>query len=158
MVTIVEYTETDGSFIPPTRTKMGLWPKYTPQKYIDNSYVEDQTVVQGHDGSIWVAYGDVRDDVLLEFEKRVYNNIKTQYSRDLFDWSDVLPGYFRSTTKDRLGVNTLASQYFGTWAQKNRVDTQSNDTYNIKDAFTWTYANRTTIDKQGDIHGFWRGG
>ena len=157
VVTIVEYTETDGSFIPPTPTKMGLWPKYTPQKYIDNSYVEDQTVVQGHDGSIWVAYGDVRDDVLLEFEKRVYNNIKTQYSRDLFDWSDVLPGYFRSTTKDRLGVNTLASQYFGTWAQKNRVSTQSNDTYNSNDAFTWNYSNSTTIDKQWAIPGFWRG-
>ena len=38
---------------------------------------------QGHDGSIFKAYGDYRDDLILELEKRIYNNIKVQYDKNL---------------------------------------------------------------------------
>ena len=33
-IQIVEYTNTDGSFIPPTPTKLGLWPKWLSHKHI----------------------------------------------------------------------------------------------------------------------------
>ena len=67
---IIEYNNTDGSFIPPTPTKLGLWPKWYPRKYTDDSYLTPQPCVQGHDGSIWVGYGDIRDDIVLELEKQ----------------------------------------------------------------------------------------
>jgi hypothetical protein len=35
-----------------------------------------QTVIVGHDGSITRTFGDIRDDVLLEFETRIFNNLK----------------------------------------------------------------------------------
>ena len=46
------------------------------QKYSDTTFVEPVDVIQGHDGSITKAYGDYRDDLILELEKRIYNNIK----------------------------------------------------------------------------------
>ena len=69
------------SYIPETPTKLGLYPKYTPTKYYDTTYVTPTYVIQGHDGSITPAFGDFRDDLLLEFEKRIYNNIKIDPSK-----------------------------------------------------------------------------
>ena len=39
------------------------------QKYSDTTLVEPVDVIQGHDGSITKAYGDYRDDLILELEK-----------------------------------------------------------------------------------------
>ena len=76
-ITIVEYTNTHGSFIPPTPTAMGLYPKFIPNKYTDDTYTVSKTVIQGHDGSVWIGWDDIRDNVVLELEKRIFNNIKT---------------------------------------------------------------------------------
>ena len=71
-------------------SKLGLYYKFEPSKYTDSTYTI-KTVVKGHDGSIWVGYNDLRDDIVLEFEKRVYNNIKTQHQDDIFDYAEVTP-------------------------------------------------------------------
>jgi len=42
-------------------------------------------------GSKRKAYGDYRDDLLLELEKRIYNNIKTAYDTPSLDVGDVSP-------------------------------------------------------------------
>ena len=68
-IDIVEYTTTDCSFIPATPTKLGLWPKFVPEIYQDDTYLEPTMVIQGHDGSITVAYNDYRVYILLELEK-----------------------------------------------------------------------------------------
>ena len=68
-IEIFEYNTTDGCFIPQTPSKLGLYPAYEPCKYNDNTYQTAVDVIQGHDGSITKAYGDFRDDVLLELEK-----------------------------------------------------------------------------------------
>jgi hypothetical protein len=70
VVTIREYSHTYGNFVPNTPTKMGLYPKYRPEIFFDTGYLNPTAVIQGHDGSITVAFGDIRDQVLLEFEKR----------------------------------------------------------------------------------------
>jgi hypothetical protein len=68
-ITIYEYLDTEGCYIAPTPTKLGLYPKYQPSKYLDTSYANGPVnVIQGHDGSITVAYDDYRDDLLLELE------------------------------------------------------------------------------------------
>ena len=38
-VKIVEYETTDGCWIPPTPTKLGLYPKYEPEIYLDDTYI-----------------------------------------------------------------------------------------------------------------------
>ena len=40
VVDIYEYETTNGSYIPPTPTKLGLYPAYEPVKYTDSTYVE----------------------------------------------------------------------------------------------------------------------
>jgi len=155
-IKIVEYTDTNGSFVPPTPSKLGLWPKYEPQKYTDSTYVTSKTVVQGHDGSIWIGWDDIRDDIVLEFEKRVYNNIKTQYRKELFDFSTVIPGYFRSTLADLQESNNIVRSQFGEWALKNKVRVQPNNTVIANNGFTWNYSNGVNILNKQRVPGGWR--
>jgi hypothetical protein len=79
IIEIYEYATTLGCMIPATPSKLGMYPAYVPEKYLDNTIidetVESKYVIQGHDGSITLAFNDFRDDVILEFEKRIYNNI-----------------------------------------------------------------------------------
>ena len=70
-LTIYEYESSNGCFIPPTPTKLGIWPKYEPKIYIDDTYLTPKTMILGHDGSKILAYGDHRDDLILELEKRI---------------------------------------------------------------------------------------
>jgi hypothetical protein len=76
VVVIREYTTTYGNFVPNTPTKLGLYPAYRPRIYLDPNYVTPQLVIQGHDGSLTMAFGDFRDNLLLEFETRIFNNLK----------------------------------------------------------------------------------
>ncbi len=76
IVEVYEYEASTGSNIPPTPTKLGLYPKFEPTIFVDNTYSEPKTVIQGHDGSLTVGFMDYRDDLLLELVKRIYNNIK----------------------------------------------------------------------------------
>ena len=66
-IVIREFDTSNGSHIPATPTKLGLYPKYIPQKYSDTTLVTPTDVIQGHDGSITKAYGDYRDDLILSF-------------------------------------------------------------------------------------------
>ena len=76
LIEIYEYENTDGSFVAPTPTKLGLYPKYYPELTIDDTVLAATSFIQGHDGSRFVAFNDYRDDLLLELEKRIFNNIK----------------------------------------------------------------------------------
>ena len=79
VIVIEDYTSTAGCYIPPTPSKLGLYPKFRPEIYIDNTYASGpQKVIKGHDGSITVAFDDYRDAIILELEKRIYNNIKAE--------------------------------------------------------------------------------
>ena len=155
-ITIVEYTNTNGSFVPPTPSKLGIYYKYEPSKYTDTTYKTAKTVIKGHDGSKYVAWGDARDDVLLEYEKRVYNNIKTQYNRDLFDFCDFIPGYFRATLDFLAEANNITRGYYGEWALKNRVRTQPNAIADGNDPFTWNYRNGVNKLNKQRVPGYWR--
>ena len=71
-VTINEYSATYGNFVPNTPSKMGLYPKYEPE--ITTLVTSNGTgeFIIGHDGSETPVFGDIRDQVLLEFETRIY--------------------------------------------------------------------------------------
>ena len=102
-IKINEYSSTIGSNIPSTPTKLGLYPKFRPGRFLDNTYIKPVDVIRGHDGSITISFGndldgnpDIRDLVLLEFETRIYNNVKVNEDIPL-ETSDVIPGAFNNT-------------------------------------------------------------
>ena len=114
-IEIFEYNTTDGCYIPQTPTKLGLYPAYEPCKYNDNTYQTAVDVIQGHDGSITKAYGDFRDDVLLELEKRIYNNIKVPYDKNIVDIHSFVGTYDRNTgfTKESIDEGMMAEFHSG---------------------------------------------
>ena len=157
VITIYEYSNTDGNYIPETPTKLGLYPKFTPAKLYDTTYSTPIYVIQGHDGSITPAFGDYRDDLLLEFEKRIYNNIKVNYQKNIFDVYDYLPGKFRTTDYSNKDFTQLLTNSFLQWVGGNRVDYVTNSYFVASEPFTWNYGRfQDTIDGE-TLLGYWRG-
>ena len=140
VIKIREYTETFGSYAPPSPVSLGLAPAYQPEKYLDNTYVTPTQVILGHDGSRTIAFGDIRDDVLLEFEKRVYNNIKVANRYDApLRQENVIPGQFRPTNYSLAEVNEILNQSFLKWVGTNKLP-YTTQTYDQNNKFTWNYS------------------
>ena len=155
-ITIYEYESTDGSYIPPTPTKLGLYPAYEPSIYTDDTYQNNTTVIQGHDGSISVGFNDYRDALLLEFEKRIYNNIKQKYNTDILDINEYVPGNHRTTGIETETINQSLLTDFIQWTQSIDGDYTLNDFYVRNNQFTFNYANMS--GPLGEtLPGFWRG-
>lgn len=154
---IYDYRDTDGSWIPETPTKLGLYPSYTPEIILDDTFREPVYVIVGHDGSRTVIFGDFRDQILLELEKRIYNNIKVRYDNTRLDINEFLPGKFRKQLYGLDNISRLLSTYFLKWVGTNRLNYTENNYYDNNDGFTWSY--RGFVDKlEGEaLPGYWRG-
>ena len=157
IIKIKEYSNTEGSYIPPTPTKLGMYPKFTPSLEADNTYRTSQNVIVGHDGSRTIAYGDYRDDLLLELEKRIYNNIKSTYNNDLLNVHSVMPGAFRTNLFTRDEFNGVMSEDFYVWAGRNNVDFRANTGYTTSDIFTYNYSSSKDVNGKDQEAGYWRG-
>lgn len=157
VIKIVDYTNTDGTFIPPTPTKMGMYPKFKPEKYTDNTFLVPTNVIQGHDGSITIAFNDSRDDLILELEKRIYNNIKIEYKTDVFDLNDIIPGKFRETDYSRDEINFILSTDFLSWSLVNKISYKDQLNYDVQNKFTWNWSNFTDKITNELLPGHWRG-
>jgi hypothetical protein len=157
-LTAIEYESTDGSFCPATPTKLGLYPKFVPSKFLDTTYAEPTEVIQGHDGSITVAFGDYRDDLILELEKRIYNNIKVQYDPTIFNIYDFIPGYDRETDYSKEEFETILSTFFYQWTNNIATDytKQKVEWWNRLNPFTFNYRGNYTPDG-ASVPAFWRG-
>lgn len=164
IIDIREYTNTAGNFCPNTPTKMGLYPKYLPRVFVDTSYLSPATVIQGHDGSTTLAFGDIRDQVLLEFEKRIYNNLKTDNNPVPLSAEDVIPGAFRTTDYTQTEITNILGESFLSWVGWNKLDYKTQD-YISTNPFTWNYSasgsklsNGTINSKtESNLLGAWRG-
>lgn len=152
---IVQYENTDGCYIPPTPTKLGLFPLYEPSIFIDDTYLTPTKVIQGHDGSITVAFDDYRDDLILEFEKRIYNNIKIQYDTNLLDINDFISGYFRKTDLSLENLNNVLRQEFLKWSRFISEDYTKHTFFDRNNTFTFNYKNFAAPD-DSKLLGFWR--
>ena len=154
-IEIYEYETTNGSYIPPTPTKLGLYPAYVPELYVDNTYTEEKNVIQGHDGSRIIAFNDYRDNLLLELEKRIYNNIKVKYDTNLFDIYDLIPGEHRSTGITHQQINKSMLSSFISWSKFIDQDYTLHDFFERTNRFTFNYSNGSS--PAGDnLPGFWR--
>lgn len=158
-VAIHYYTDTRGAYIPPTPSKLGLYPTFEPQLYTtySNDYINEVTLIQGHDGSLMNAYGDYRDDIILEYEKRVFNNIKIAYNPDIFDVRNFMPGAFRENKYLLSDVNGILAKDFIKWTGQYNIDVTSNSTYDEGNPFTWNYSKFTDTVFNKSVPGYWRG-
>lgn len=156
VISVYEYETTDATYVPETPTKIGLYPKFEPRIFEDSTYSETKKVIQGHDGSIMMAYNDYRDDLLLELEKRIYNNIKVTYDKNIFDVKDFIPGFYRSTGIDKQSLDNVLLSDFVDWLRLvGNIDYTENDIHSDTDSFTFNYS--SMISPTGDVlPGFWR--
>ena len=157
LIEIYEFGNTDGCYVPPTPSKLGLYPVFYPAIINDNTYLTTTKVIQGHDGSKTVAYDDYRDELLLELEKRIYNNIKVKYDTTRLDVNDFIPGIDRDTKFTKTQVDAGMMRDFVQWTESlGDVNyTDSSSFYTRDNSFTWNYSNMASWDGKA-ITGFWR--
>ena len=158
IVEIHYYPDTIGSFVPATPSKLGLYPAYAPMIDTDDSYLGSSsvTIIRGHDGSIMPAYNDYRDNIILEFEKRVYNNIKVSYDASTFDINAVIPGAFRQSKYLLSDATDILTKDFIKWTGAYNIDAAVNTSFDEGDPFSWNY--RGSVGPLGNtVPGFWRG-
>jgi hypothetical protein len=156
VITITTFNNTDGCYVPETPTKLGLYPKFVPEIFLDNTYTKPINAIRGHDGSITPAFGDIRDNLLMELELRIYNNIKAVYDHRTFDINSVVPGRFRNTNYVKSDFDNIVSRNFLRWLGNNKVDYITNQWYSSGNPFSWTY-NAFTDANGSALPGYWRG-
>ena len=163
-ININEYDQTYGTYCPNTPTKLGLYPAFIPAVILDNTYTTPTYFILGHDGSYTRLYGDYvngqltdfRDKVLLEFETRIYNNLKVTGDIPL-PADEVIPGEFRTTDFSRTEILDIYRTKFLNWVGLNRTDYKT-QVYNAGNEFTYNYRESTNKLDNGLIEqGYWRG-
>jgi hypothetical protein len=163
-ITIYEYNQTYGSYCPSTPTKLGLYPAYVPTIYHDEIAGPNVYYIVGHDGSYNKLYGtyennklnDFRDIALLEFETRIYNNLKINSDSPLTA-DDVFPGQFRKTEYAYEEINDMHATNFLNWVGSSRVDFKK-QYYRVNNRFSYNYNQSSNKLSGGSIkQGNWRG-
>lgn len=147
------YNVLTDSYIPATPSRLGLYPVFNPEKFIDTTLKEPMFVIQGHDGSIMPAYGDFRDDVILELENWIYNSIPENYKGEEKRFYDIMASVstpYKSAEYSQAEFNQLLTPVILQWSAKEGIEFEINDTYDETDPFTYNYSN------QG-LPGYWRG-
>jgi len=155
-LTIVEYADTDGNWIPETPTKLGLYPKFVPIIYTDDTYRTPVQMIKGHDGSLMPAFNDFRDAILLELERRIYNNIKVEYNEKLFSIYDSKPGKFRNIGYTQAEWSRLLARVYLPWTGFNNLDYVTNSTFVTDNPWTYNYAASLDVVDSENLPGSWR--
>ena len=169
------YEDAIPAYIPSTPSKIGCYPTYTPAIVLDESYVDPTWVIIGHDGSRTPAYStydingditefDLRDSLILELEKRIYNGISERY-RDEYDMllriEDVKSGAFRTTRYTIDEFNEISRSLFSKWATANKLDFRTNEYNKVSSPETewkvWNYHGIINVDDNQPFPGNWRG-
>lgn len=152
-------------FIPPTPSYLGLYPVHKPGKFINDTYAKPIEMLQGHDGFVMMAYGDFRDDVILELENLIYDSIHWKFKQDGkedpvygFEYKKHIPGKFRQHLTDytREEFNTILQPNFERWCVLNGKAYRTHKNFDHSNAWSWNYSSVT--DKDGEtLPGYWRG-
>ena len=135
---------------------------YMPTTNTNHSTIDDESIdefpigvpmIRGHDGSYIKAYKDYRDELILDLEKRIFNNIKVEYSASKLDIQDFTGGEYRTSEFTKAEVdNTLVSD-FTQWLRYVDNDYTKNDVYDINNTFSFS----ATSPLGNNVPGFWRG-
>jgi len=164
VIIVREYSQTYGNYVPNTPTKLGFYPSYIPEVILDDSYSKPTYFIKGHDGSLTKLFGeynngfleDNRDRALLEFEKRVYNNLKVN-AKIPVEYDEIIPGQFRKSDYTFDEINAIYATQFLNWAGNNNIDYTA-QTYFETNEFTWNYkGTKNKLDNSYVNQGYWRG-
>ena len=151
-----EYSATYGTFVPNTPSKMGLYPAFRPEIVAQKTTAGTQTVIVGHDGSITKTFGDIRDQVLLEFETRIFNNLKLDGNPVPIELADVIPGQFRTTGYSIDDINNILATDFLSYVAWNKLDYKTQN-YQVNNEFSWNYSSSQSRLDNDLLPGAWRG-
>ena len=163
------YKTPQPAYIPSTPSKLGLYGVSVPCIVDDFTYSTPAKVIIGHDGSRTLAFGDYRDNLLLELEIRIYNDIleKFKYDNSIIPvgLESVKPGYFRQTRYSWSEFIKISQPLFIQWATKNKANYRVNEWYTAKDSTLsenlWKLYNyRFAFDTSGNpinLPGNWKG-
>jgi len=159
-VEIRVFENIQNSFIPLTPSMVGMHSVYLPRVLYDDTYVgADRKFIQGHDGSRTLAFGDFRDDALLELEKRIYNATPDMFVKEYLpavNYFKVAPGKFRTSDYSRFEFSRILEPVVQRWCVEHSVDLITHRTYDESLPFTWNYSKE--LDKDGEtVAGNWRG-
>ena len=156
VVLLQEYSTTYGTFVPNTPTKMGLYPAFRPEIVVEKVTAGTQTVIVGHDGSITRTFGDIRDQVLLEFETRIFNNLKLDGNPVPIELANVIPGQFRTTGYSIDDINNILATDFLSYVAWNKLDYKTQN-YQVDNEFSWNYSGSQSRLDNAALPGAWRG-
>ena len=156
IIEINEYETTNGTYIPATPTKLGLYPLYEPTLYVDDTYSTSPTMIQGHDGSIIKAYDDFRDNLIIELERRIFNNVKIKYDPTVLDINSYVTGNFRDNGFTREQIYSPMITDFVQWLTLVDEDYTTHKYFNRLDSFSFNYKNMRGPNNTS-LPGWWRG-
>lgn len=165
-IVIKLYNNSAAARIPATPSKLGMYPVFVPRIETDTSYLTPVDVIVGHDGSRTPLYGDYRDDLLLELERRIYNGINPKFRQDydlLLTIEDVAPGFFRDTNYSVNEFNKITKSLFSRWSVQMNADFRVNEftdvtnpsTPFLNSSATWNWSGTGISDV--DLPGNWKG-
>jgi hypothetical protein len=143
-IKIRAYQDSAPSNIPFTPSALGLYAVKEPGFITDTSYTSNLDVICGHDGSYTSRENNKVDDILLHFEKLVYNSVSQSIrERDTISKyltiDNVNPSYFAETDFKKKEIDSVLFNGFSRWASQNNVDFVTNTTVDSSDPFTWNY-------------------
>ena len=114
---------------------------FVPEIVDDDTFRTTTKVIIGHDGSKTVAFNDYRDNLILDLERRIYNNIKSKYDATKLNIHDFIPGAYRNTKFDVENINKIFLSDFVKWNETlGGLDYTTNNFYSITDSFTYNYS------------------
>lgn len=144
----------DSAQCPPTPSTMGITPLFQPEIITDYTYADPIDVIVGHDGSRTPVVGDIRDTILMNFERRIYNSAKAEFrernSQLDYNLFEIKSGAFRNTGYTLQEWHDLMRHYYAIWTSTNAVDPVVNEFYDENDSWTWNYRGTS-------IPGYWKG-
>lgn len=156
ILTTYEFESTNGCYVPETPSKLGIYPAFEPEIFLDTTLLTPRQMIRGHDGSLTLTYGDYRDYILLELEKRIFNNIKIKYDSSIFDIYDLIPGYSRETDYSLSEFNEVLSSYFFEWTRLTNSDFATPISFDKNNPLTYNYSRNYAPNGEA-VPGFWRG-
>jgi len=96
-----------------------------------------------------VKYYDVRDLLLLELEKQIYNNIPSKFKTEydlLLKIQDIRPNALGNSLYTRQEFYQLITEsLFSKWTADNRLDFRVNEFYDEFDWRTWNYSSLNQV-------------
>ena len=112
-----------------------MYPAFVPEIVDDDTSRTTTKVIIGHDGSKTVAFNDYRDNLILDLERRIYNNIKSKYDATKLNIHDFIPGAYRNTKFDVENINKIFLSDFVKWNETlGGLDYTTNNFYSITDS------------------------